>query len=94
MITGVSNAEALSLQVVEWLIGHDELLTVFMGSTGSTVDDMRNGIQDTLFLGSVLDFLLMDDRWIKEFCDAYGHEPTAPYQARQLLPGGELPHYT
>lgn len=87
-------AEALALKTLAWLVGNEELLPVFMGSTGLAADDLRDRAEDPFFLGSVLDFLLMDDAWVIAFCDAEGMEYTRPQQARAALPGGEMPHWT
>ena len=45
-------------------------------------------------LASVLDFLVMDDRWVIGFCDAAQLSYETPMQARAALPGGQLPHWT
>jgi hypothetical protein len=94
MAIGREKAETLALQALEWLVGNDELLPVFLGSTGAGLDDLRAGATDPDFMGSVLDFLLMDDAWVTAFCDAH----TLPYdqlmQARAALPGGQAVHWT
>lgn len=88
------SAETLALQALAWLAGHEELLPVFMGSTGLSSDELRNRATEPEFLGSVLDFLLMDDAWIVAFCDATGLRYDAPMRARAALPGGEALHWT
>lgn len=88
------SAETLALQAFEWLVGNDELLPVFLGASGAGLDDLKNGAGDPAFLGSVLDFVLMDDAWVVAFCDTN----TIPYdrlmQARHALPGGDAVHWT
>ncbi len=71
-----------------------ELLPVFLGSTGASLDDLRAGAGDPAFLGSVLDFLMMDDAWVVAFCDAAGIAYTVAMQARAALPGGAVTHWT
>lgn len=93
MITRDS-AEVLALQVLGWLAGNEELLPVFLGASGATRDDVRNGAQDPVFLGSVLDFILMDDAWVVQACDAIDAKYDALYGARQALPGGEQVNWT
>ena len=88
------SAEMLALQALGWLAGNEDLLPVFLGSTGLSPDDLRARAAEPEFLGSVLDFLLMDDAWIVAFCDAAGHRYDAPMQARAALPGGEVEHWT
>jgi hypothetical protein len=55
---------------------------------------LRAGAGDPAFLGSVLDFLMMDDAWVVAFCDAAGIAYTVPMQARAALPGGAVTHWT
>ena len=82
------------MQVLGWLAGNEDLLPAFLGSTGATQDDVRAGASNPVFLGAVLDFLMIDDAWVISFCDAH----TVPYervmQARAALPGGEQVHWT
>jgi hypothetical protein len=89
-----NTAETIALQSLGWLVANEELLPVFLGSSGVSEGDMRSAAQDPEFLGSVLDFILMDDAWVIACCDAQ----LLPYeqlaQARQSLPGGEQIHWT
>lgn len=87
-------AEIVALQALAWLAGNDELLAVFLGSTGAAPGDLRSQASDPAFLAAVLDFLLMDDAWVIAFCDAAGLPYTALLQARQGLPGGGAVHWT
>ena len=68
------SAEVLALEALSWLVGHDELLPIFLGSSGAGEDDIRARAKDPEFLASVLDFLLMDDGWITEFCQSANYE--------------------
>ncbi|WP_040817448.1 DUF3572 domain-containing protein [Litoreibacter arenae] len=87
-------AEALALSALGWIAASDDLIGVFMGATGSSLDTMRAQAADPAFLGSVLDFLLMDDSWVVAFCDSNDLDYRQPMIARQLLPGGEIPNWT
>ena len=87
-------AETLALQALTWLSTRDDLLSVFMGATGASADDLRARMGDADFLGSVLDFLLMDDAWIIGFCDAHDLPYEQVGQARAALPGGAETHWT
>ena len=88
------SAETVSLQALAWLVGNEELLPVFLGSTGAAVDDLATRAGEPAFLASVLDFLTMDDCWVVAFCDANGLSYETPLQARLALPGGALPNWT
>lgn len=87
-------AEVLALKALAWLIASEELMPVFMGSTGVSVEELRARAQEPEFLGSVLDFLLINDAWITGFCDAETLGYDAPMRARSALPGGDLPNWT
>lgn len=87
-------AETLALKALAWLLADDDLLPVFLGSTGASETDLRTRAADPEFLGSVLDFLTMDDAWVMRFCDAENIAYDQPVQARAALPGGEQLHWT
>ena len=87
-------SETIGLQALAWLAGNEELLSVFQGATGSCAQDFRERTQDPEFLGSVLDFLMMNDNWVIEFCDANDLGYDQPMLARQSLPGGEQMNWT
>ncbi len=87
-------AETLAAQALGWLAGSEELMPVFMGATGISVDDIRARASEPEFLASVLDFLLMDDAWITGFCDEAGLPYDSVMRARAALPGGQQMHWT
>ena len=71
-------AETIALAALGWLAGDDELLPVFLGATGATEADVRAGAEDPVFLGAVLDFLIMNDAWVVAFCDRQGLDYASP----------------
>lgn len=87
-------AETVALQALAWLAANDDLLPVFLGATGASEADLKSSAADPVFLGAVLDFLMMDDAWVIGFCD----EIRLPYEhimmARIALPGGEQVNWT
>ena len=88
------SAEVLALEALGWLAADEDLVGVFVGSTGATTAEMRERAQDPEFLASVLDFLLMDDAWIQAFCAAKNYKPDFPLRARATLPGGAAVNWT
>lgn len=90
----IEAAETVGLKALAWLAGNDDLLPVFLGSTGAGIDALRNGAADPAFHAAVLDFLLMDDAWIQAFCDAEELGYSDPMEARAALPGGGAVHWT
>ncbi len=87
-------ADTVAIRALGWLAANDDLLPVFLGSTGAEIADLRASAGDPVFLGSVLDFLMMDDAWVVAFCDDAGLPYDAPMRARQALPGGEQVNWT
>ncbi|MCF6445110.1 DUF3572 domain-containing protein [Nereida sp. MMG025] len=87
-------AETLGIKALAWVIGDEELLPVFMGASGVSADDLRANAGDPQFLGSVLEFILMDDAWVIRFAEEAAIKPELVMQARMALPGGEQVHWT
>ena len=87
-------AEIISLKCLGWLVANEDLLPVFLGSSGASEKDLKNCAAEPEFLGSVLDFLMMDDAWIISFCDFARISHDVPLQARIALPGGGQVHWT
>lgn len=88
------SAETLALEALTWLVGNDEVLPVFLGSTGVSEADVRQSANDPEFLGSVLDFILMDDSWVIAFCTQCNRDFSDPMRARAALPGGAQVNWT
>lgn len=88
------SAELLAIEALTWLVGNEELLPIFLGASGASEADLRTGAQDPDFLASVLDFLMMDDAWITEFCQMAEYAPDFPMRARASLPGGAQVNWT
>ena len=94
MVISRESAELVGLQAVAWLATNDELLRVFLGATGASEQDFREALEDPVFQGGVLDFILMDDAWITGFCDSQGLDYETPRMARAMLPGGGEVNWT
>lgn len=88
------SAELLAIKALSWLVSNDELLPVFLGSTGAGAEDLRQRAKDPDFLASVLDFLIMNDSWIQEFCSSADYNFDLPIRARAALPGGADVNWT
>lgn len=87
-------AEVIAVKALGWLAASDDLLPVFLGSTGASLADLRGSAGDPSFLGSVLDFVMMDDAWVVAFCDSERLPYETPMRARQSLPGGQQVNWT
>ena len=82
-------AEILAAQALAWLADNDDLMLVFLGATGADGGSLREQANAPEFLGSVLDFLVMDDAGVIAFCDANARPYDSLMRARQALPGGQ-----
>ena len=82
-------AEIYALKVTNWLISNQDLLDIFMRSTGVSEATIKSDFHDGVFLAAILDFLLLDDNWVIAACHAMKLEPDAMHTARLMLPGGE-----
>ena len=87
-------AEIYAIKVTNWLISNQDLLNVFMSSTGVSEATIKSDFHDGVFLAAVLDFLLLDDNWVIAACYAMQLKPDAMHTARLLLPGGERVNWT
>ena len=87
-------AEIYALKVTNWLISNQDLLDVFMRSTGVSEATIKSDFHDGVFLAAILDFLLLDDNWVTAACHAMQLEPDAMHTARLMLPGGERVNWT
>lgn len=94
MTISSQQAEVVAIKAVEWLGATDDLLMVFLGSSGMDIKDLVSGTSDPVVLAGVLDFILMDDDFIRQFGEFSNLPLDMPYQARQALPGGEQIHWT
>ena len=88
------DAEIYALKAANWLLSNQELLGLFMGSTGVSENTIKSDIQNAVFLVAVLDFLLLYDKWVMEACDAMKLQPELMQTARLFLPGGDQVNWT
>lgn len=87
-------AETFALKALGWLASNEDLMPVFLGASGASADDLRDQFGDPAFLGAVLDFIMMDDAWVIDFCDTVQSPYERIMQARQALPGGAQVNWT
>lgn len=93
-MTRQESAETLALQALTWMAQDDEIFNAFLGASGASGAQVAAQAADPAFLASVLDFLLLEDRWIMAFSDAHGLRYEAPMRARMALPGGAVDSWT
>ena len=82
-------AETRALEVLTWVLSEDDLIQVFMGATGASQNDMRSNTLSHQFLISILDFVLMDDRWVISCSKFLNIDPSQIQLIRMSLDGGQ-----
>lgn len=88
------SAQILAIRALGWLAARDELIEGFLSSSGASLADLRARAGDPDFLAGMLDYLLMDDRWVLDCAAELGEAPEALLQARAVLGRGDLRHWT
>lgn len=87
-------AADLARQALVWIASDEERVLAFVAQTGAGTDDLRGGLEDPTFLGSVLDALLLDEPALLVFCDEHAFPYDRVATARAALPGGDIPNWT
>ena len=87
-------AETRALEALTWVLSEDDLIQVFMGATGASQNDMRSNTLSHQFLISILDFVLMDDRWVISCGKFLNIDPSQIQLIRMSLDGGQEVNWT
>ena len=87
-------AETRALEVLTWVLSKDDLIQVFMGATGASENDLRSNTLSHEFLLSILDFVLMDDRWVISCSKFLNIDPSQIQLIRMSLDGGQEATWT
>ena len=82
-------AETRALEVLTWVLSEEDLIQVFMGATGASQNDLRSNTLSHEFLISILDFVLMDDRWVISCSKFLNIDPSQIQLIRMSLDGGQ-----
>ena len=87
-------AETRALEVFTWVLSEDDLIQVFMRATGASQNDLRSNTLSHEFLISILDFVLMDDRWVISCSKFLNIDPSLIQLIRMSLDGGQEVNWT
>ncbi len=85
----LERGETIGLWAAAFVVSEDALRDRFISLTGSSPDQIRDGITEPAFLVGVLDFILGHEPDLLGFCERHGLEPTEPAEARRVLAGPE-----
>ena len=88
------DAEMVAIKMIEWLAKDERLFSNLARTTGVTVEDFKEHASNPEFLASVIDYLLSSEQMVVAFCEELSLPLAAPMEARQALPGGDLPNWT
>ena len=87
-------AETRALEVLTWVLSEDDLIRVFMGTTGASQNDLRSNTLNHEFHISILDFVLMDDSWVLSCSKFLSIDPSQIFAIRSSLDGGREVSWT
>ncbi len=87
-------AELIAIKAMGWLIPNEDLLSIFLSSSGLSAENLRHFAGEVEILVAVLDFLVMDDSWVLDCAHDLGIPPQSFLAARHALPGGREMHWT
>lgn len=80
-------AEALSLQVLTFVLADPKQISRFLALTGSTPQDLRNIASSRELQMATLEYLLSDETLLLAFCQENTVDPAIIAPAHQLLSG-------
>jgi len=84
-----NQAEAVALNVLNFLADDEVRLARFMNLSGIDLEVLRGTGFDRNFLAGILDYLLQDETLIYLFADAYNATPDLPAKAHRALSGDD-----
>ena len=79
------SARSLAVSALAFIAADPDQLSRFLGITGLGSDNLRTAAADPAFLGSVLDYLVGDEKLLVEFAADAGLKPEAVARAHEAL---------
>jgi Protein of unknown function (DUF3572) len=81
----VDSARSLAVSALTFIAADPDRLNRFLGLTGLGPENLRTAAADPAFLGSVLDYLVADEKLLVEFAADAGLKPEAVARAHEAL---------
>ena len=85
-VLNTQDAQILAIKALEFLAMEEERISRFLALTGLAPKDLPTEIQNSTFLGGVIDYLLNDETLLFEFCEFADLPANLPQAARLKLP--------
>jgi hypothetical protein len=79
------SAQSLAVIALTFIAADSDRLNRFLGITGLGPDNLRTAAADPAFLGSVLDYVVADEKLLVEFAADAGLKPEAVARAHGAL---------
>ena len=80
-----NSARSLAVSALTFIAADPDRLSRYLGITGLGPDNLRTAAADPAFLGSVLDYLVADEKLLVEFAADAGLKPEAVARAQAAL---------
>lgn len=87
----MKDADALAIDILNWLAMEPDLLNRFIGISGIDVSQLRTAAQEPHFLQGVIGFLMGHEPTLMRYCEAHNQSPEQVIKAYEQL-GGQI-HY-
>ena len=81
----VDSGRSLAVSALTFIAADPDRLNRFLGLTGLGPENLRTAAADPAFLGSVLDYLVGDEKLLVEFAADAGLKPEAVARAHEAL---------
>ena len=81
----VDSARSLAVSALTFIAADPDRLSRFLGLTGLGPENLRTAAADPAFLGSVLDYLVADEKLLAEFAADAGVKPETVARAHEAL---------
>jgi Protein of unknown function (DUF3572) len=79
------SARSLAVSALTFIAADPDRLSRFLGITGLGPDNLRTAAADPAFLGSVLDYLVADEKLLVDFAADTGLKPETVARAHEAL---------
>ena len=80
-------AEWIAAQALRFIATDGDRLARFIGLTGINAGEIRENLDQPVFLAGILDYLLEDESLLLECVESAGCAPEEPAMARAVLAG-------